>query len=231
ELKVWLRLSKHPTIVPLLGIAHVGSLFPALVSQWMPSGTLYMYLEQGKISASAKIELASPLFTNHILHSEKVVHGDLQPANVLIDDSGNPRLTGFNLATVVGDPELQLTMTTADHSFDVRWRAPELIGVDCDPGMPTFESDIYSFGSVTFFVLTLVIPWHDVDEYKVVQKLLGGEEILRPETSAATSDVTDARWNQIEQCWSSDASARPSASMVMNFLKNELDALTDGVCS
>ncbi|KAG2153876.1 hypothetical protein DEU56DRAFT_426715 [Suillus clintonianus] len=40
ELKVWLRLSKHPTIVPLLGIAHVGSLLPALISQWMPSETL-----------------------------------------------------------------------------------------------------------------------------------------------------------------------------------------------
>jgi serine/threonine protein kinase len=80
-------------------------------------------------------------------------------ANVLIDDSGNPRLTGFNLATVVGDPELQLTMTTVDHSFDIRWRAPELIGVDCDPEMPTFESDLYSFGSVMFFVRSLVFPW------------------------------------------------------------------------
>ncbi|KAG1724274.1 kinase-like domain-containing protein [Suillus lakei] len=57
ELKVWLRLSKHPAIVPLLGIAYVGSSFPALVSQWMPSGTLYMYLEQGTITDSAKVGL------------------------------------------------------------------------------------------------------------------------------------------------------------------------------
>jgi serine/threonine protein kinase len=79
-------------------------------------------------------------------------------ANVLIDGSGNPRLTGFDLATVVGDPELQLTTTSVDHSIDVRWRAPELIGVDYDPEMPTFESDIYSFGSVMFFVRSLVFP-------------------------------------------------------------------------
>jgi hypothetical protein len=62
ELKVWLRL-KHPTIVPLLGIANVDSPFPALVSQWMPFGTLYSYLEEATLAPSAKVELVSRLFT------------------------------------------------------------------------------------------------------------------------------------------------------------------------
>ncbi|KAG1802469.1 uncharacterized protein BJ212DRAFT_1397715 [Suillus subaureus] len=56
ELLVWLRL-KHSTIVPLLGTATVESPFPALVSQWMSSGTLYMYLEQVTATVSTKIEL------------------------------------------------------------------------------------------------------------------------------------------------------------------------------
>jgi hypothetical protein len=93
ELKVWLRLSKHPTIVPLLGIAHVGSPFPALISQWMPSGTLYMYLEQGTISAFAKVELASLLFTNHIrqalIYSMLSGHGRRRGPQVSFVDS-NP---------------------------------------------------------------------------------------------------------------------------------------------
>jgi serine/threonine protein kinase len=59
EIKVWLRLSKHQTIVPLLGIAYVGFPLPVLVSKWMPSGTLYMYLEkQGTITDLAKADLA-----------------------------------------------------------------------------------------------------------------------------------------------------------------------------
>ncbi|KAG1720688.1 uncharacterized protein EDB91DRAFT_324365 [Suillus paluster] len=59
ELKVWLRL-KHPTIVPLLGTANVDSPFPALVSQWMISGTLYVYLkETTTLTASAKVQLAN----------------------------------------------------------------------------------------------------------------------------------------------------------------------------
>jgi serine/threonine protein kinase len=76
--------------------------------------------------------------------------------NVLIDGSGKPCLTDFGLATVEGDAELQLTTMTANQN--PRWHAPEVIGIEIDrePGRPTFKSDIYSFGSVMFFVRSFV---------------------------------------------------------------------------
>jgi serine/threonine protein kinase len=152
ELLVWLRL-KHSTIVPLLGTAKVESPFPALISQWMSSGTLYMYLEQVVVTISTKIELAIGIADGlNYLHSENVIHGDLHPANVLIDDSGNPRLTDFGLATVAGDAELQLSMTTATRTLDSRWRAPEIVGVEHDPEKPSFKSDVYALGGVMLFV-------------------------------------------------------------------------------
>jgi len=73
-------------------------------------------------------------------------------ANVLIDDSGNPCLIDFGLATVAENPDLQWTTTTVGRILDSRWRAPEVLGIDGDPERPTFKSDIYSFGSVMFFV-------------------------------------------------------------------------------
>ncbi|KAG2136415.1 kinase-like domain-containing protein [Suillus clintonianus] len=155
ELRVWLRLSDSTNIVPLLGFARVGSIspLPALVSKWMPSGTLYVYLDKETLPASAKVKLVKGVAEGlNDLHSQNVVHGDLHPGNVLIDGSGNPCLTDFGLATVVGDSELQLTTTTAAGNFNSRWRAPEVIGIDCDPGRPNFKSDIYSFGGVMFFV-------------------------------------------------------------------------------
>ncbi|KAG0704717.1 kinase-like domain-containing protein [Suillus ampliporus] len=151
---VWLRLN-HATIIPLLGIAYVDSIsaFPALVSQWMSSGTLYTYLEQGTITLSARVQLVVGVAGGlNYFHSQNVVHGDLHPPNVLIDDSGNPCLTDFGLATVVGDAELQLSATTATRSFDSRWRAPEIIAINGEPERPSFKSDIYSFGGVMLFV-------------------------------------------------------------------------------
>ncbi|KAG2153918.1 hypothetical protein DEU56DRAFT_878455, partial [Suillus clintonianus] len=84
---------------------------------------------------------------------------------------------------------------------------------------------MYSYGRIMFYLLTLVIPWHDIDVYQVVKKIQSGEDIQRPEISDATSHVTDARWNQIELCWSVDPAARPSAFMVMEFVKKELEAV------
>ncbi|KAG1865885.1 kinase-like domain-containing protein, partial [Suillus subalutaceus] len=150
ELRVWLKL-QHPTIVPLLGIAKVqDSLFPALISEWMSSGTLFTYFkEQGTISASTQIKLARGVADGlEYLHSQDVVHGDLHPGNVLVDGSGHPRLTDFGLATVAGDVESQLNTTTAGRSFNPQWRAPEVIGIDPEAELvrPNFKSDVYSFG-------------------------------------------------------------------------------------
>jgi hypothetical protein len=78
-------------------------------------------------------------------------------------------------------------------------------------------------------LLTLIVPWHDIDDIQVVQKILSGEDISRPEISEAMSDVTDARWNHIEQCWSIHPSIRPSAFETMGFLKREQEALKQDV--
>ncbi|KAG1807742.1 hypothetical protein EV424DRAFT_1268158, partial [Suillus variegatus] len=72
--------------------------------------------------------------------------------NVLIDDSGNSCLTDFGLATIEGEVDSQLNSTTVERTLNSRWRAPEVLGLEDDPQKPTFMSDIYSFGSVTFLV-------------------------------------------------------------------------------
>jgi len=74
-------------------------------------------------------------------------------------------------------------------------------------------------------ILTLLIPWDGLDDLLVFKKILGGEEIMRPKIPHATPDITDARWNKIEWCWSVDAPRRPSALMIMDFLTRELGAL------
>jgi hypothetical protein len=77
-------------------------------------------------------------------------------------------------------------------------------------------------------VLTLDIPWNDVKDYEVFRNILGGLVITRP---ASKPDITDARWKEIEWCWSADALARPSALMAVDFLRRELEALSGNVCS
>ncbi|KAG1721524.1 kinase-like domain-containing protein [Suillus lakei] len=146
------------------------------------------------------------------LHSEDVVHGDLHPANVLIDRSGYPRLTDFGLATVVGDAELQLNTTTANRSLDPRWRAPEVIGIHSDGGdpvRPNFQSDVYSFGGVILFIVSGDIPWK---EKKTQHQIIA--ELLKRATPARPNHVLDDHWNLIQKCWSWDPADRPKATKI-----------------
>ncbi|KAJ8591202.1 kinase-like protein [Rhizopogon salebrosus TDB-379] len=214
ELKVWLKL-RHSTIVPLLGIAFLDLSFPVLVSQWMPSGTLYNYLEKQAttFTTPARVDLVKGVADGlNYLHSENVVHGDLHPGNVLIDGSGNPCLTDFGLATVVGDEELQLTTTIANQN--PRWHAPEVIGIDRDPGRPTFKSDIYSFGSVMFFIVSGDIPWQEKRSYQIVIELSRRVIPIRP------GNILDNHWNLIHKCWSLDPNDRPGCAEVLKCMSS-----------
>jgi len=150
--------------------------------------------------------------------------------NVLIDGSRNPRLTDFGLATVADDKELQWTSLTMTRNFDARWRAPEVIGVNADPERPTFKSDIYSFGSVMFFVRSFTpgnslfstffyqiisgdVPWKWMHSNQIPIALSQGMTPTRP------GNIIDYDWDLIQKCWSWKPGDRPDATRVVSVLR------------
>ncbi|KAG1777032.1 kinase-like domain-containing protein [Suillus placidus] len=233
ESTIWAHLV-HDNIVRLVGTTEGFGLTTALVSPWFPDGDLlHMIAAQGAgLSIRSKLKLLHGIASGlDYLHRFPVVHGDITSSNVLIDvKDGEYKacLMDFGLSTVLGG---LLDESTNEGSKirhgAIRWTAPELLTPHDHPAdlKPTTKHDMYSFGRVMFHVLTLVIPWHDINDFNIIQKIFSGEDVSRPETS----DITDARWDQIEQCWSVDPSARPSASMALDFLKSELEALKQDV--
>ncbi|KAG1764595.1 kinase-like domain-containing protein [Suillus placidus] len=207
ELKVWLRL-KHPTIVQLLGIAYVDPPLPALVSQWMSSGTLYIYLKEATvITFSVKVGLAKGVADGlNYLHSENVIHGDLHPIRMVVslwmwDSFVAP-------GKFEGEAELQLNTTTAERSFNSRWRAPEVIGIERGPERPNFKTLPYpnlsrlrsSRGDM---------PWKEKNSVQICIALSNKTIHARPE------NILDDQWNLIQQCWSWEPGNRPSAAEIL----------------
>ncbi|KAG1812491.1 kinase-like domain-containing protein [Suillus subaureus] len=224
----------HDNSVTLYGTTEGFGPTTALVFRWFPDGTLFRLItEQGAtLTIRSKLKLLHGIASGlYYLHSFPVVHGGITSFNVLVDlKDGDYKacLTDFGLSNVLCAhlKERRIEGSTV-RAGAIRWAAPELFRPhdSLSDIKPTTQNDMYSFGRVMFHLLTLIVPWHDIDEYKIVQKIQKGEDIPRPEISDSTSDITDARWNQIEQCWSVDPAARPSAFMAMNFLKSELEAL------
>jgi serine/threonine protein kinase len=233
ETAIWAHLA-HDNIVTLYGTTEGFGPTTALVSRWFPDGTLFRLItDRGvTLTINSKLKLLHGIASGlYYLHSFPIVHGDLTSSNVLVDlKDGEYRacLTDFGLSNFLCGhlKDRLIEPSSIVRPGAIRWAAPELLR-SRDPLSdikPTTQNDMYSFGRVMFHLLTLTIPWHDIDDYKVIQKIQNGEDIPRPEVSEVTSDVTNARWNHIEQCWSIDPSARPCAFMAMNFVKGELEA-------
>lgn len=216
ELTTWKRLN-HENIARLLGVAS-GFGDPttsiSMVSTWFANGTLTTFLasQHNTFNQRQRLELLQGIAAGVLyLHTSRVVHGNLSGNNVLIDSRGKACLTDFGLSTVCGGL-VQRAMYIGSPGA-IRWAAPELIaGVGQHS---TFQSDIYSFGSIMLQVLSGELPWSEVAvEHLIIKKLTDRQIPRRP------SSVSQNYWAFIRKCWSpTHPSSRPSASQINDFLK------------
>jgi tRNA A-37 threonylcarbamoyl transferase component Bud32 len=131
------------------------------------------------------IEIARALEAAHERH---IVHRDVKPQNVLIDDEGTAKVTDFGIARSLTEEGL-----TADGRVlgTTDYVSPEqALGHDVGP-----QSDLYSLGVVLFEMLTGDVPFHGENQVSVAMKHVREElpdvQLRRPEVSSALAAVVD----------------------------------------
>ncbi|MGY4398672.1 putative Ser/Thr protein kinase [Sphingomonas sp. UYAg733] len=86
-------------------------------------------------------------------HAQLVIHRDIKPGNILVDQSGRARLLDFGIARLIDVGGLDLTAT---HAFATPcYAAPEQL----DGGRLTVATDIYALGAVLFELLAGRAAW------------------------------------------------------------------------
>ncbi|KAL6007371.1 hypothetical protein ACLOJK_032868 [Asimina triloba] len=140
----------HVNVVRLVGFCAEGSRC-ALVYEFMPNGSLEKYIfsnvEMGnEISWEKLFEIA--LGVAHgidYLHrgcNMRILHFDIKPHNILLDDNFNPKISDFGLAKLCPSDLSIVSMSNARGTPG--YMAPELISKDF--GSISYKSDVYSFG-------------------------------------------------------------------------------------
>ena len=136
---------EHPHLVPLYDYWRDPE-GAYLVMRWLRGGSLRHALDRGpwnlEPSSRLLLQIAGALA---YAHRQGVVHRNVKPANVLLDEEGNAYLADFGIAGRVAglDDGRQVTSTPAYVSPE------ELAGEPLTPG-----SDIYGLGLLTFELLT-----------------------------------------------------------------------------
>ena len=85
-------------------------------------------------------------------HAAGIVHRDIKPGNVIVDERDRVKVTDFGIARAAGDSKLTVTGSVLGTAHYI---SPEqAAGADLTPA-----SDIYSLGIVTYELLTGAVPY------------------------------------------------------------------------
>ncbi|PYK41181.1 MAG: hypothetical protein DME60_04765 [Verrucomicrobia bacterium] len=162
---------EHPGIVP---IHEVGE----------RDGSCYFsmkFIEGGQLDAVAKREampvrravelIAKVARTVNYAHEHYILHRDIKPGNILLDQKGEPHLTDFGLARLV---ETESTVTrTMEVLGTPSYMAPEqAVGNNTAVSSLT---DVYGLGAVLYQLLTGHPPFAGGTTYETIKLLLDTE--------------------------------------------------------
>lgn len=158
---------QHPNIVTVHAVRRLRTGGLALIMQLVPGRTLKAAITEHGPFAPEQAErvLHDVAEALAYAHAHGVVHRDVKPENIFLDEnSGRALLSDFGIAHSA-DHESRLTMTGAAIGTPA-YMAPEQI----DGAPADARSDIYSLGLVAWEMLTGRRPWDGESLYNVISK-------------------------------------------------------------
>ncbi|MBE8518624.1 protein kinase [Amycolatopsis sp. H6(2020)] len=176
-------LVEDELVTLVLDLVHGGSLRDRLAA----SGTL-LPKEIARIAAGVAAAL-------HAIHELGVVHGDVRPESVVMDDSGAvrvPRLTGAGLFRVA-PKEPQVSMRAAS-----KYLAPEIVA----GGEPTTATDLYALGVMIYELYCGVAPFP------------GGYVRRADEEPGRPGEMPGALWDVVRVLLAVKPATRPAADRI-----------------
>src|SRR5205823_10013779 len=99
-------------------------------------------------------------------HSFGIVHRDVKPANLLLDQAGNLWVTDFGLALFQNDVGLT---RSGEVLGTLRYMSPEQ--ARALPGLVDHRTDIYSLGATLYELLTLHPLFDGADRQEVLRRI------------------------------------------------------------
>jgi serine/threonine-protein kinase len=184
----------HPHIVGVIDAGEEGEdggfATPYIVFEYVEGETLKQRIRRnGRLPISEaiaySIEIARAL---GIAHERQIVHRDVKPQNVLVDEEGAAKVTDFGIARTLHQEGL-----TADGRVlgTTDYVSPEQALGHAVSG----QSDLYSLGIVLFEMLTGDVPFKGENQIAVAMKHVREDlpdvQVRRPEVSAALAAVLD----------------------------------------
>jgi serine/threonine protein kinase len=162
---------EHPGIVPIHEVGERdGSCYFSM--KFVEGGQLDQVVRRAPMPIRQAVELIAKVArTVHYAHEHGILHRDIKPGNILLDQKGEPHLTDFGLARLV-ESESSVTQTL-DVLGTPSYMAPEqAVGNNAAVSGAT---DVYGLGAVFYQLLTGQPPFAGGATYQTIKLLLDTE--------------------------------------------------------
>ena len=159
---------------------------PYFVMEYIPGATnILEYISKKEMNVRDRLKLFVKVCAavEHG-HGHKVIHRDLKPGNILIDQYGEPKIIDFGIAHAAETDISQQTMATESGNLvgTLQYMAPEQ--VDTRPQDLDGRCDVYALG-VLLYKMTTGKPPYDLEALPVFEAI----RIIREENPRRPSEI------------------------------------------
>lgn len=150
----------HPNVARVLdrGVANDKSDY--IVYEYIGGGDLHTWFQSrrgplpDRQAASIVARVARAV---HAAHVAGLVHCDLKPGNILLTESGEPKVTDFGIAVRAAQRDADSAAIIPDRPIgSLGFAAPEQLRLE--EGALTTPADVYAIGGILFYLLTGRLP-------------------------------------------------------------------------
>jgi eukaryotic-like serine/threonine-protein kinase len=161
----------HPSIVPIYEVGERdGSCYFSM--KFVEGGQLDEVIKRQPMSIRHAAELIAKVArTVHYAHEHGILHRDIKPGNILLDEKREPHLTDFGLARLI-ESESSVTQTL-DVLGTPSYMAPEQAAGNNTK--LTSATDVYGLGAVFYQLLTGHPPFAGGTTYETIKLVLETE--------------------------------------------------------
>jgi tetratricopeptide (TPR) repeat protein len=154
---------QHPGIAQIYeaGAEDSGAgLQPFSAMEFIRGRPLLRYAEEHRLNTRQRLELMAKVCEAvHHAHQRGLIHRDLKPGNILVDEAGQPKILDFGVARVT-DSDIEATQQTDVGQLvgTLAYMSPEQ--VLADPLALDTRSDVYALGVILYQLLAGRLPYH-----------------------------------------------------------------------
>ncbi|XP_047315293.1 integrin-linked protein kinase 1-like [Impatiens glandulifera] len=208
-----LQKIRHPNVVQFLGAVTQSSPM-MIVTEYLPQGDLRAFMKlKGALKVTTAVRFALDIARGmNYLHERKpeaIIHRDLEPSNILLDDSGHLKVADFGVSKL-----LRVTRTVKEdkplacHETSCRYLAPEVFRNEEYDN----KVDVFSFALILQEMIEGFPPFTDKPDDEVPNVYASKE---RPKFKAPAKNYSHGLRELIEECWNENPAKRPAFEKII----------------